>query len=97
MSFSRFASRSSRYLRLGLAFLTAFNYALVGPLVGAANAATATPIQHVIVIIGENRTFDHIFATYVPKVAGETVDNLLSKTSSTLTVLRGRIIHIRSS
>jgi phospholipase C len=39
---------------------------------------TATPIQHVIVIIGENRTFDHIFATYKP-VKGETVSNLLSK------------------
>ena len=31
-----------------------------------------------IVIIGENRTFDHIYATYVP-AQGETVDNLLSK------------------
>jgi phospholipase C len=39
---------------------------------------TATPIQHVIVIIGENRTFDHVFATYTPRV-GESVDNLLSK------------------
>jgi len=39
---------------------------------------TATPIQHVIVIIGENRTFDHVFATYKP-VHGETVSNLLSK------------------
>jgi len=39
---------------------------------------TASPIKHVIVIIGENRTFDHIFATYKPK-AGESVDNLLSK------------------
>ena len=39
---------------------------------------TASPIQHVIIIIGENRTFDHIFATYVPK-EGETVSNLLSK------------------
>ncbi|HEV2399472.1 MAG TPA: alkaline phosphatase family protein [Candidatus Sulfotelmatobacter sp.] len=39
---------------------------------------TATPIQHVIVIIGENRTFDHIFATYKP-VAGQTVNNLLSE------------------
>ena len=28
---------------------------------------TRTPIQHVIVIIGENRTFDHVFATYKPK------------------------------
>ena len=38
-----------------------------------------TPIKHVIVIIGENRSFDHVFATYVPKKAGESVDNLLSK------------------
>src|SRR5439155_21985069 len=36
------------------------------------------PIKHVMVIIGENRTFDHVFATYKPK-KGETVDNLLSK------------------
>src|SRR5438045_7712037 len=40
--------------------------------------STASPIKHVIVILGENRTFDHIFATYVPK-QGETVSNLLSK------------------
>src|ERR1700732_695093 len=39
---------------------------------------TKTPIKHAIVIIGENRTFDHIFATYKP-VKGEKVDNLLSK------------------
>src|SRR5712671_6974785 len=39
---------------------------------------TATPIKHVIVIIGENRTFDHVFATYKPK-DGENVSNLLSK------------------
>jgi len=32
----------------------------------------------VIVIVGENRTFDHIFATYEP-VSGDSVDNLLSK------------------
>jgi phospholipase C len=41
-------------------------------------ASTRTPIQHVIVIIGENRTFDHIFATYKP-VGTNTVDNLLSR------------------
>src|SRR5215831_18315619 len=39
---------------------------------------TASPIKHVIVIVGENRTFDHVFATYVPP-PGEQVDNLLSK------------------
>jgi phospholipase C len=37
-----------------------------------------TPIEHVILIIGENRSFDHVFATYTPK-AGETVNNLLSE------------------
>jgi phospholipase C len=40
---------------------------------------TATPIKHVIVIVGENRSFDHVFATYVPKKPGETVNNLLSE------------------
>jgi phospholipase C len=44
----------------------------------ASAQTTRTPIQHVIVIIGENRTFDHVFATYKPK-SGETVSNLLSK------------------
>ncbi len=40
--------------------------------------STATPIKHVIVIIGENRTFDHVFATYQPR-RGESISNLLSK------------------
>jgi phospholipase C len=31
------------------------------------HSGTATPIKHDIVIIGENRTFDHVFATYQPK------------------------------
>ena len=84
MSMRRLVSRSSRNLRAGLAFLAAFNYIFVGPLVSATQAApnpdwiTRTPIKHTIVIIGENRTFDHIFATYQPK-PGETIDNLLSK------------------
>jgi phospholipase C len=39
---------------------------------------TTSPIKHVIIIVGENRTFDHIFATYVPK-KGQQVDNLFSK------------------
>jgi len=42
------------------------------------HSSTKTPIQHVIVIIGENRTFDHVFATYKP-VQGESVHNLLSR------------------
>src|SRR5205823_3219247 len=39
---------------------------------------TDTPIKHVIVFIGENRTFDNIYATYQPK-SGQSVANLLSK------------------
>ena len=39
---------------------------------------TTTPIKHVIVIIGENRSFDHVFATYQP-VTGQSVWNLLSE------------------
>ena len=39
---------------------------------------TSTPIKHVIVIIGENRSFDHVFATYEPK-KGEKIYNLLSE------------------
>ena len=41
-------------------------------------AATATPIKHVIIIVGENHTFDNLFGTYKPK-AGQKIDNLLSK------------------
>ncbi len=40
--------------------------------------ATHTPIKHVIIIIGENWSFDSLFATYQPK-SGETVRNLLSE------------------
>ena len=40
---------------------------------------TASPIKHVIIIVGENRSFDHLFATYVPKSDDERVLNLLSQ------------------
>jgi phospholipase C len=45
---------------------------------------TQTPIKHAIVIIGENRSFDHVFATYVPKQPGQSVNNLLSEGIITL-------------
>ncbi len=58
---------------------------LVAPLFVAGSAPaqsndnnTTTPVKHVIVIIGENRSFDHVFATYQP-VRGQFVSNLLSK------------------
>src|SRR5882724_4011196 len=42
------------------------------------DTSTTTPITHLIVLIGENRTFDHTFATYRPK-GSESVGNLLSR------------------
>ncbi len=41
-------------------------------------AKSRTPIEHVIVIIGENHTFDNLYGGYKPR-HGQTVDNLLSK------------------
>ncbi|WP_213773692.1 alkaline phosphatase family protein [Bradyrhizobium sp. dw_78] len=41
--------------------------------------STATPIKHVIILIGENRGLDHTFGVYKPKGAGQTISNLLSK------------------
>jgi phospholipase C len=43
----------------------------------AAPVHALTPIDHLIVIVGENYTFDSLFATYVPR-SGAAVRNLLS-------------------
>jgi phospholipase C len=40
---------------------------------------TASPIKHVIIVVGENRSFDHLFATYEPTDKHEKVRNLLSE------------------
>jgi len=48
------------------------------PALGANDDNTKTPIKHVIVIYGENRSFDHLFATYVSP-SGDNVLNLLSE------------------
>ena len=39
---------------------------------------TASPIKHIIYIVGENRSFDNIYATYQPK-NGQKIWNLLSE------------------
>jgi phospholipase C len=44
---------------------------------GPNDGNTTTPIKHVIIIVGENRTFDHLFATYVPPTGS--VLNMLSQ------------------
>jgi phospholipase C len=76
-------ARSLRYLRISLASIVLFQLSVGGMLAVPARAdedhrRTETPIKHVIIIVGENRTFDHLFATYKPK-DGQSVDNLLSK------------------
>ena len=45
---------------------------------GENDRAAVTPIKHVIVIIGENRSFDNLFATYTPP-NGQRIWNLLSE------------------
>ena len=40
---------------------------------------TRTPIKHVIIIIGENRTFDHVFGTFQPGHGEKISKNLLSQ------------------
>src|SRR6267143_3372694 len=82
MSLKQIVSRCLHGLRVAFVAMTVFQFSLGGPLAGALQAQETeparTPIKHVIVIVGENRTFDHLFATYKPK-SGESVDNLLSK------------------
>jgi phospholipase C len=92
MNVATFVSRTLHGLRTAVVSLAVLQMS-VGPVLAQAPALvsgglwnsagdrsgeTATPIKHVIVIIGENRSFDHVFATYVP-TPGNTVDNLLSE------------------
>jgi phospholipase C len=53
------------------------NSVLAAPL-GLNDNRTTTPIKHVVIIVGENRSFDHVFATYVAP-SGDHVANLLTK------------------
>jgi phospholipase C len=85
MSLKRFALQTLRAVQAGFQLLLVIQLSLGSVWVGRAQAQsgpgapnTETPIQHVIVIIGENRSFDHVFATYVPK-KGQTIRNLLSE------------------
>jgi phospholipase C len=91
MNIRTIVSLTLRGVRVGMVSLAALQMSVGPALAATAESAssnpglgkTVTPIKHVIVIIGENRSFDHVFATYVPK-KGETVDNLLSKGIVTL-------------
>ena len=84
MSLKHVASSTTYCLRICLAAIALFQFTIGASLADAAppeksrDSETVTPIKHVIVIIGENRSFDHVFATYVPQ-KGQTVNNLLSE------------------
>jgi phospholipase C len=82
MSLKKTVRMSLHYLRLGVVCLTAFQFSLGGPLAAPLQARdhrdTDSPIKHVIVLIGENRSFDNLFATYVSP-SGDSVRNLLSE------------------
>jgi phospholipase C len=78
MSTPAFLTKARQHVTVGASMLALFANMSTPLSAAAQDAATATPIKHVIVIIGENRTFDHVFATYQP-VSGDSVSNLLSK------------------
>jgi phospholipase C len=91
MSLKHVASNVLQTARIGLAAVALFQFTVGASLAGAVpqheppnpDNNTTSPIKHVIVIIGENRSFDHVFATYVPQ-HGQTVRNLLSEGIVTL-------------
>jgi len=86
MTLKHIFSKSFQYLRMAFVAFMVFQFGVGGFLVaplqaderGKQESVPVTPIKHAIVLIGENRTFDHIFATYVSP-SGEHVSNLLSK------------------
>jgi hypothetical protein len=66
------------HLTAGIAAILLSSTAMTPTDALADNNKTKTPIKHLIVLIGENRTFDRIFATYRP-MSGQSIANLLSK------------------
>src|SRR5271170_7005665 len=80
MSLNRYLPDARPLARIIAASLVFFQFTTTAPLMAqqTGDNNTTTPIKHVIVIIGENRSFDHVFATYVPK-RGQLVWNLLSE------------------
>ncbi len=74
-------------LRTSMLVLSVFAFSTNGIAAGKINKdtdaadrfSTKSPIKHVIILIGENRGFDHTFGVYKPKGAGQTISNILSK------------------
>src|SRR5438874_10485377 len=74
-----FLAKAKQHATVGTSLLGLMaNLGVPTPAAAETKKASTSPIQHVIVIFGENRTFDHVFATYKSK-SGEPVSNLLSR------------------
>ena len=67
--------KSATFLKSPRLATTALIMAMLAP---AYANSPKTPIKHVIIVVGENRTFDNLFGAYKP-TNGQHVDNLLSK------------------
>jgi phospholipase C len=65
-------------LRLAAFLLTLFAATFPAFASQPGDTSTTTPIKHVIVVIAENRSFDHLFGVYQPQ-PGQAVFNLLSE------------------
>ena len=51
---------------MGAALLAALALTALRAPAGAEPPRTATPIEHLIVVVGENLSFDNLFGTYGP-------------------------------
>ncbi|MBV9199246.1 MAG: hypothetical protein JOY83_05805, partial [Alphaproteobacteria bacterium] len=60
----QFTSTSSRIARAGICLLAACGFCRTSLAGESTGAATASPIEHLVVIFQENVSFDHYFATY---------------------------------
>ena len=71
---ARCASRLVAFALVGLIAMGGAGHAIAAEV----PTGTRTPIKHLIVVIGENHSFDNVFATYVPRDPSQHVWNLLS-------------------
>jgi phospholipase C len=101
MKVGAIVSQTLRGLR-GTALSLAMIQMSIGPVLAAAAAPNPndlpspgslgnpqSPIKHVIVIIGENRSFDHVFATYQPKAIKGRPQEVLNLLSEGIISLKG--------
>jgi phospholipase C len=100
MRVSGFVSQTLRGLRTAALSLAMIQMSIGPALATAAQAGNdlrspgslghpRSPIKHVIVIIGENRSFDHVFATYQPAAINGRPQEILNLLSEGIVSLNG--------